>query len=95
MLIVTGSFLVITVVERHDKRLLWIATGSWGAVNRKNMWRLGYRWSPEVSHILDFSFIELNKTVLNNSRKSKFDETKGETLTRVWEREKDENDSVM
>lgn len=35
MLIVTGSFLVITVVERHDKRLLWIATGSWGAVNRK------------------------------------------------------------
>lgn len=64
-------------VERHDNRVLWeykgvlskaARRGGEAAKNRENGRRLGYRWSPEVSHILDFSYIEINKTALNKSR---------------------------
>lgn len=42
-----------------------------------------------MSHILDFSLMEINKTALNKSRACKFEGRKEETLARVWEREKE------
>lgn len=53
------------------------------------------RWSKEVSHLLEFSFMEINKTALNKSRtcklkkKEKKKKKKEESLARALEREKE------
>lgn len=61
---------------------------SLGAENHSGYgWRLCYRLSPEVTHILDFSFIEINKTGSKQSRACKFERRKEETLARVQARE--------
>ena len=47
-----------------SRSIVW---GSWGGRGADN------RWSPEVSHLLEFSFMEINKTALNKSRTCKFE----------------------
>ena len=74
-----------------SRSIVW---GSWGGRGADN------RWSPEVSHLLEFSFMEINKTALNKSRTCKFEKKekkkkKGETLARVLESEKEKERSLM
>lgn len=50
--------------------------------SNKHGWRLSYRWTPEVSHAPDFSFVEINKTVLN-SPACKFDKERKKKRERL------------
>lgn len=40
-----------------------------------------HRWSPEVSHTLDFSIVEINKTSLTKSRTCELEK---EERRKVW-----------
>ena len=77
------SYFVSLVSARHDKRLFTL--GGFGVkfeTGRKEVTRLGNRWRPEVSHTLDFSIMEINKTALNKNRTCKF--KRGE-IRKVWQ----------
>lgn len=67
------------------------AAGGGGAENR---------WSPEVSHLLEFSFMEINKTALNKSRTCKFEKKEKKKKRRdsgksIGERKRERERSLM